>query len=138
MTHRKLRSISERETFPMREQDLFHVLSTYVKNHLADTDLEQHIALAFDIDHEQLSLLLERACGQTLKEFILQERMRAAQRMLLESSSRVQEIARAVGYPSASALSQVFHRQVGMAPSTFRKTASVDVLTLTGGALHWG
>lgn len=120
-------------------QDTIRLILQCIERHMSDAGLEQRIASEVNMDRDGLSLLIEQTFGQTLEAYILQERMRAAQRMLLESSASIAAIARAVGYPSTSAFTSIFRKQLRMAPTTFRKTAPLEKLTSSaGGMLRWG
>jgi len=61
------------------------------------------------------------AAGQTPREWMIDQRMRKARNLLLETDSSITDIALAVGYRSASAFTVQFRRTVGMAPTDYRR-----------------
>lgn len=62
--------------------------------------------------------------GQTPSDFLLNLRMRFAEKMLRERSQSLKEIARRIGYQSASAFSTAFKRWSGSPPSVHRRRLS--------------
>ena len=123
---------------PGQEQQRVREIQQYVELHMAQEKLAQCVASHVQMDDDSLSSLMENTFGQSLHDYILQERMRLAQRMLLESSASISSIASALGYSSSSSFSNVFRKQLSMAPNVFRKTAPMEKLTTARGMLHWG
>lgn len=109
-----------------------------VEQYLSDEKLEQRIELQMKMDCSALSSLVEQVLGSSLQTYIVQERMRNAQRMLLESSASITSIAKAVGYASALSFTSEFRQQFKVAPTVFRRTASPEQLLSSGGMQHWG
>lgn len=63
--------------------------------------------------------LFKKVTGVTFVQFVTQERMEAAKRMLLEGK-QVQEISADVGYEDRRYFSQLFKKHTGMTPSEFK------------------
>jgi AraC-like DNA-binding protein len=63
-----------------------------------------------------------RALGTSPLRYLTAERIRVAERLLLESDAALSEIARQVGYESEFAFSRAFKRLRGVAPGQFRRT----------------
>jgi len=57
----------------------------------------------------------------TVFDFLREERMKEARRMLSETSLEVGTIARELGYGSAANFSTAFRERFGMPPSQFRR-----------------
>lgn len=58
--------------------------------------------------------------GSTFNEYLRQERIRAAERLLCETNRSIGWIANAVGYSDSKYFSQLFHEQTSLLPSEFR------------------
>ncbi|MBF6615860.1 helix-turn-helix domain-containing protein [Pollutimonas thiosulfatoxidans] len=86
---------------------------------------------------KRLSRALRLGTGMTLPQYLREERMRRAQRLLTQTSLPVAVIAREVGFSSVANFSHAFRQQVGMPPSAFRKQSPLEALTSIEGALQW-
>ena len=131
-------STAANATMPASDQELVLLVLQCIERHIADTKLAQRITAQTGVEREKISHLMVQSFGLSLEAMIIQERMRVAQRMLLESSASIAAIAQAVGYTSTSAFSTVFRKKLNMAPSEFRRTATLDSLISAGGIVHWG
>ncbi|QJC50400.1 response regulator [Paenibacillus albicereus] len=58
--------------------------------------------------------------GMTFHEYVRQERISAAERLLCETNRSIGWIAHSVGYSDAKYFSQLFHEQTSLLPSEFR------------------
>lgn len=67
----------------------------------------------------------KRAFGETPHEFLTRQRLEQAQRLLRSSGYSVSEICFEVGYESLGSFSSLFAREVGCAPTEFRKVFAV-------------
>lgn len=74
----------------------------------------------FDINAKYLSKLFKENTGQRFVDFLIDNRMTEAKRLLVESSYSVQEIAERVGYTNAISFRRVFKRTIGVAPGDYR------------------
>lgn len=59
--------------------------------------------------------------GQTPYQYLTEQRLRAAQKLLAETDRPITEICREVGFESLGAFSWLFRRRVGMAPRDYRR-----------------
>jgi AraC family transcriptional regulator len=72
--------------------------------------------------NEQHFLRMFRECfGLTPHRFLVQTRLQAARKMLLESGEKVSVICRSAGFESLSSFSGLFRQQFGRTPTTFRR-----------------
>ncbi len=104
------------------------VLVRIAKNHLlerlADPPGLRELASFLGINEKRLTRIFRRASGGTVFEFLREERMRAAQRLLTQTSLSVAVIAAEVGFSSPANFSTAFLEHVGMSPSGFRSQAT--------------
>ena len=69
-----------------------------------------------------------RAVGAAPIDYLMTWRMAVAQSLLREENARIGDVAKRVGYSSASTFSVAFARHVGMPPGRFVEQASADLV----------
>lgn len=94
----------------------------YVRQHLAEPLNLRTIAAMLNCNPSYFSARFKKEVGQTLTEFILQERMRLAANLLLTTRLQVQTIAQYCGFLDVNYFSRTFHQAMGCSPSEYRKT----------------
>lgn len=93
---------------------------TYIRRNI-DKDLSRaEIADAIYLNPEYLSRLFKKETGASLNDYIVTEKMRAAQSLLSDTNIPVSLIATKVGYSNFSYFSQVFKKYTGMSPVEYR------------------
>lgn len=78
------------------------------------------MAAQLNISPFHLQRTFKRITGQSPAEHMMQTRLESAGRMLAQSELPVADIARAVGFRSASHFTSVFHRAYGCSPHAYR------------------
>jgi DNA-binding response OmpR family regulator len=99
---------------------LVRAAKKYILNKLAERTRLSELARALGVAERRLSSAFHHSLGVTVPEFIRQERMRTAQRLLAQTSLDIGTIAEEVGFSSAANFSTAFRDQVGTSPSAFR------------------
>ena len=89
-------------------------------------NMEQPLPIAVLAAEVQLSSYhfarsFKATCGLTPHQFVLQQRMKRARKLMLESSDSIADIALRVGFGTASHFSQAFSKYWGTTPSKFRQ-----------------
>jgi AraC-like DNA-binding protein len=79
------------------------------------------IAAVACLSPNHLLRAFKQAFGQTLHQFVIEERLRHAQRLLLTTDRPVTEICLAVGFESPGSFSWLFKRKFGRSPQAFRR-----------------
>ena len=82
------------------------------------------VAREVHLTEEYFSRLFSRQTGFTFKDYLLNEKMNAAKKLLESSALSVSIIASKVGYDNFSHFSQIFKKVVGETPQEYRKTHS--------------
>ena len=112
----------ERAAGKVREaenQRRYNAYAKYRRN--IDKDLSRaEIADAIYLNPEYLSRLFKKETGASLNDYIVTEKMRAAQSLLSDTNIPVSLIATKVGYSNFSYFSQVFKKYTGMSPVEYR------------------
>lgn len=97
----------------------------YIRQHLAEPLNLHTVAQALGCNASYFSARFKKETGQTLTEFILQERMRLAANLLLTTRLQVQTIAQHCGFLDVNYFSRTFRHVTGCSPSEYRKTGSL-------------
>lgn len=74
----------------------------------------------------QLLVAFRKAFGVTPGQYIIRQRLRRAQRLLLETRKDITTIALDAGFSSHSHLTDCFRRHLGCPPATFRKNGGAS------------
>ena len=83
------------------------------------------VALEFSLSESYVSHFFVEQTGEQYSRYVEIVRMTAARALLESSSSRIEDIAYAVGYTSVHGFRRAFKRVVGRAPLDYRKYARV-------------
>ncbi len=114
---------------------LFRATRALLLDRLDATPELAGLASAVGTNTRRLNLAFRRCVGVTVFDFLREERMKEARRLLSETSLDVQDIAAAVGFASAANFATAFRERFGMPPSGFREQAAqVPHLSETAGA----
>lgn len=96
------------------------------------------LAQTLGVSIRHLSLVFQRHFGVSVAVYARRERLRIAQRLLLQTSQPVQQIASQLGFPSPTSFSTAFRAYVGKTPSEFRKAEPIGQILTTGADVKWG
>lgn len=93
----------------------------FIKAHLKEGTTLSSLADYLHVNKSYLATLFKQEMNLTVMEFITQERIREAKRLLLNTDMRVCEIYEEVGYQSDKYFIAVFKGMEGITPLAFRK-----------------
>lgn len=97
-------------------------IRAYIQDNFADPDLSlKHLSDRFQISGKYASYLFKLEYDMKFVDFLVQLRMREAERLLAETEETVQHIALQVGYANSITFGRVFKRTTGVTPGEFRK-----------------
>ncbi|KKO52394.1 response regulator [Paenibacillus sp. DMB20] len=91
--------------------------------HSADAARHVHLSTSY------FAHLFKKVTGRTFNQFVIQERMEQAKRLLLEDR-QVQDIAESLGYLERRYFSDVFKKYTGLTPSEFKQAHVGNSLNL--------
>ena len=98
-----------------------HQLQRYIADHITESisphDLAAHMSLSLDY----FTRCFRRSYGVAPRRYLVEERMRLAAVQLIDCSSSVVEIARAVGIEDSNYFCRQFKKIIGATPTAFRK-----------------
>lgn len=97
-----------------------NIARAYIEAHFAEPDLTvESICEQLQMSRAGLSKIFKLKTGSTLLEYIHQQRIKRAKRMILEGIP-LDEVASSCGYYSRRSLTEVFKKYVGITPSEYR------------------
>lgn len=94
----------------------------YIRQHLAEPLNLHTLARMLDCNASYFSARFKKETGQTVTEYILQERMRLAGNLLATTQLQIQTVAQYCGFLDVNYFSRVFRQTAGCSPSEYRKT----------------
>lgn len=92
----------------------------YIREHAAKTLHAEDVADHVNMSRSYFSQCFKKLTGSTFNDYLRQERIRAAERLLCETNQPVAWVANAVGYGDSKYFSQIFYEQTRLLPSEFR------------------
>lgn len=107
------------ETVP--QDPLIASLKHYVYDHISGEISRNELAEHVGLSPSYLSTYFSRETGSTISDFIRQERIHFAMRLLKQTNLPVSVIGQNVGYDSLSYFSSVFRSIAGCTPREYRK-----------------
>lgn len=119
------------------DQILIRAAKQYLSTRLAQPAHLDALANAMGVSKKRISSVFRTRLGMTVAEFVREERMRTAQRLLAQTSLDIQAVAQAVGFSSAANFSTSFRDYAGVSPTAFRRNAPLASITTLQGSLRW-
>ncbi|MDO4546804.1 MAG: AraC family transcriptional regulator [Clostridia bacterium] len=102
-------------------ESLVEQVQFYIFEHISQEITRNDIANSVNLSPEYLSTYFKRETGVTLTDYIRNERIAFARRLLKQTNLPVSIISENVGYDSLSYFSSVFRQIVGCTPREYRK-----------------
>ncbi len=95
------------------------------------------IAWHLGVSEEYLARLFKKLTGQTVFEYLRQQRLEEAKRLLIGSKSTIAQIASQCGFASASYFTRSFQKEIGLTPSDYRTNRVGKLAPLQSNPLVW-
>ena len=102
---------------PNSKDDIIHSVIHFIQENYNENLTNKFIASKFHFHQNYLNQLMLAHTGVTLRQYLIDFRIRKALDMLLNTQYNVSEIARAVGYEDPHYFSRVFKKKTGLCPS---------------------
>jgi len=97
-------------------------MMSYVEEHLYEDFSLQDVAKAADVSRTYASSVFKKECGVSLSDFIVQERINEAKRLLAADKMSISEIAEQLQFCSQSYFGECFKRVTGMTAGEYKRT----------------
>jgi AraC-like DNA-binding protein len=121
-------SYTQEETLSRRAGESYiRFAEEYIREHLSESIQVDAIAEELGISRGYLRNVFFAAHGMSPREYLTEERLRAAKVYLKEGTYSVAETARLVGYEDALQFSRIFKKHTGLSPSAFTKENGASV-----------
>ncbi|MGZ7442328.1 response regulator [Paenibacillus sp. TH7-28] len=101
-------------------------IQTYMEKHYAESITLESMAAMIYMNPYYFSSFFKKHTGKNFKQYLTEERMKHALRLLLETDLMIYEIAERVGYNNARHFSDMFKKMYGKLPQEYRQSASVE------------
>jgi YesN/AraC family two-component response regulator len=99
----------------------------YVRNNLSNEITLTEAAARVFFNPSYLSQLFKQQTSKNFVDYVLEERMMEAKRLLESTPLRISDIARRLGYSDLAYFSTVFKKTTGFTPTEFRKARDYTV-----------
>lgn len=111
----------ERIRFGKHPSKLVIDISNYIQHHLSEAITTEDIAEYLFISRSRLSTKFKAEAGVNLTDFIMQEKIKEAKRLLRYSNKTSLAISSYLGFASQSHFSKVFKKFTGKTPNEYRE-----------------
>lgn len=95
---------------------------TYIREHSGEPIGVSDVLAAVPLSRRPLELRFKRDTGRTLQKEIWRVRLERAKEMLIETDLPVADIALRCGFSEPQRMTEVFGRELGLAPGSFRQS----------------
>ncbi|MBE6071866.1 MAG: helix-turn-helix transcriptional regulator [Clostridium butyricum] len=94
-------------------------------------DITKHYTISqlseyFNISSSTLKMCFKGVYGSTIYSYLRMYRLQTAQKLLLENSKNITEIAECIGYENPNKFSSAFKKEFGVSPKEYRKDTFLD------------
>lgn len=111
-----------RKYAPDTEMQKIAPVLDYIHANYHNVDLtNEHIAQVFNYHPYYLSQMIKECTGKTLHQYLIQYRIKAAQKNLITTNDAINVIAWKSGFRSVAYFIKTFKEQVGVTPKVYRK-----------------
>ena len=122
-------SAAHKEAAPIPVQisnTVINKIKAYIdQNYMDDISLAD-LAERFFLSKEHISRLFKKETGLNLFAYIMDLKLKEAQRMLSETNRTIDDIAFSLGFSNGSYFSKVFKKNIGTSPGSYRKNFSEE------------
>jgi AraC-like DNA-binding protein len=114
---------------PSRDKKQIYLdIIDYIQTNLSGDLSIEHIATEFGYNPRYLSHLFTQLCGIPLKQFILNQKVDAANFMLSDNNTSITDIALKLGFSDVHNFSRTYKKLTGMTPSEYRNAFAKRLL----------
>lgn len=114
------RKLANKEVAELRK------VKAYMEEHFAENITLESIAAMIYMNPYYFSSFFKKHTGKNFKQYLTEERMKHAIRLLLDTDLMIYEIAERVGYNNARHFSDMFKKLYGKLPQEYRQSAGIE------------
>lgn len=104
-----------------REEDLSHQITDYIRQNLAQDINFKKLASEHRLSYNRFRTIFKNETGVSLQQYLIQERLENAKRLMVNTNLSLKEIAAKTGFNSLFYFSKVFKKKMGYAPGKSRR-----------------
>ena len=117
--------VAETRPYPnsssMQPESLASKALAYIRSNISETMTTSKIAKELRCNPDYLGRVFKHSLGYTITDAIHRQRLRKAQKLLLDSEMNVDEISRSCGFDEPAYFRKVFKKYEGLSPRSFRR-----------------
>lgn len=107
---------------PQEKGSVVDIVKKYINEHLGEQRLSREdIANFVYLNPDYLTRLFKKQTGLSISDYLQQQRMEYAKKLLIETNMPVSEVALSVGYSNFSYFSTIFKKSTALNPMEYRK-----------------
>lgn len=110
----------DEETNQKPYYDEMEIVAQYIRNNYQQKMSMQYLAGAVHISQKYLRQKFHGIYGVSPQQYLIDTRMKAAERLLCTTNYKIKEIAASVGYSSQLDFSNIFKKKTGLSPKAYR------------------
>ncbi|WP_169082779.1 response regulator [Paenibacillus sp. PL91] len=110
-----------------KESTIVEKVKRLIENHLFDEMSRESLAASVHINPAYLSRLFRKESGMSLSDYMIQQKMKKVNELLLNSNETVSNIAKMFHYTNFSHFSKLYRKYYGLNPQEYRKQFSKNV-----------
>lgn len=122
----QLRTLSDAKTDAQNDVSLSDRIRIYVAEHLSEDISKYTVAEHVSLNPDYVSKLFKKETGLSIPDYITEQKLYRARRMLLQTDHSIGTIATELGYTNFSYFTKLFCRQFGCTPKEYRRKHAVD------------
>jgi AraC-like DNA-binding protein len=104
-----------------KEQDVLERAKRYIAAHIGEDISRDNLAENTNYSKNYLARIFRRRLGVSIFDYITQERMKLARKLLAGTNVPIARIAEKCGIPDAAYFSTLFKKSIGFSPKQYRK-----------------
>ena len=101
---------------------MIHAAKEYILRHIQDNICIDDIADQVHLNAQYLMRLFKKEMGQSILEYITDERIKIAKELLVRTDYPINQVADSVGYANYSYFTKIFRRATGESPKQYRQS----------------
>ena len=115
-------SIKRKPDLIISDDEKIDNILTYIRQHILNKERIRIkvIAEEFYMAPSYVGIYIKKHAGISIQQFIMQTKLKMAERLLKESSLSINEIANKIGFVDSSHFNRVFKKHQGMNPSEYK------------------
>jgi two-component system response regulator YesN len=118
----KMCLLSERKK---QESKIVNDIKEYIRDNIESKLTRKEIADQVYLSPDYLTKLFRKETGMTIIEFVTEEKVNVAKRMIGQDNIPIGEVAQRLGYENFSYFSEIFRKKTGKSPSEYKRKSEL-------------